>query len=202
MNNAKSQDVIGASVDRGAITSNAMDVSGHYVAQCFGPDGVLKWEEDFDNLVTTEGKKFLLDTVLIPGSAGTGALANVNMFFRMAYITSGTPVAGDTYATHAGFVELGSGVIAARGSPTFSAATGEPTIKSTSAAVSASIIGTGTVTGVAIVVLNAAAVGNLGVVADTATANAKIYSAGTFPSGAKSVGNLDTLNVTYTSTLT
>jgi hypothetical protein len=116
----------------------------------------------------------------------------------MSFITSGTPVNGDTYATHAGFVELGSGVIASRGTPSFSAATGGA--KSTSAAVSASVIGTGTVTGVAINLI-VGAVGNLGVVADTATANAILYSAGLFGSS-KSVSNGDTLNVTYSSTLT
>jgi hypothetical protein len=44
-------------------------------------------------------------------------------------------------------------------------------------------------------------VGNLGVVADTATSGGILYSAGLFAT-AKSVSSGDTLNVTYTTTLT
>ena len=88
--------------------------------------------------------------------------------------------------------------MAARGTPSLgSAASGT---KSTSSAVAFSIIGTGTITGAALNLV-AGTVGNLGVVGDTATSNAKLYSAGLF-SVSKSVSNGDTLNVTYSSTLT
>lgn len=194
----KSQDLATATVTRGAAEVTAMEVHGSYVAQCFGADGALKWEEKFDNLVTTEGKNFLLDTVFI-GAAGTGALTSVNMFYRMAFVATNTAaVATMTYATPT-YTEATSGVIAARGSPAFSASASG--VKATSAAVSASVVGTATIYGVSIVVLNAAAVGNLGVVADTATSGAKLYSFGLF-GAAKSVSNGDTLNVTYSTTLT
>ena len=198
MNNTKSQDIASATVTRGATESNQMEAHGRYVAQCFGADGQLKWSEEFDNLVTTEGKNFLLDTVMI-GTAGTGALASVNMFYRMAFIATNTaPVATMTYATPT-YTEATSGVIASRGSPAFSASAGG--VKSTSAAVSAAIVGTATIYGVSIVVLNAAVVGNLGIVSDVATATAKLYSFGLFGS-AKSVTSGDTLNVSYSTTLT
>lgn len=190
MNTAKTQDVIGSSVTRGSSQSEQMEVFGRYRAVCLDAQGNVKWVEDFDNLVTTQGRNHLLDHGL------TGPATAV--ITRMSFITSGTPVNGDTYATHAGFAELGSGVIAARGTPSFSAASAGT--KSTSAAVSASIIGTGTVTGVAINLI-VGAVSNLGVVADTATASAILYSAGLF-SVAKSVSSGDTLNVTYSTTLT
>lgn len=190
MNLAKTQDIIGAGVIRGSGHTDNMEVSGHYRAECFDAQGNLKWVEDFDNLVTTQGRNHLLDHGL------TGPATAVNT--RMSFITSGTPVAGDTYATHAGFTELGAGVIATRGTPSFSAASGG--VKQTSVAVSASIIGTGTVTGVAINLI-VGAVGNLGVVGDTATANAILYSAGLFGTS-KSVSSGDTLNVTYSTTLT
>lgn len=190
MNLAKTQDIIGAGVVRGSGQSDVMEAIGRYRAECFDANGNLKWVEEFDNLVTTQGKNHLLDH----GLAGPATAVNV----RMSYITSGTPVIGDTYATHAGFTELGSGVIAARGTPSFSAASGG--VKQTSAAVSASIVGTGSVTGVAINLI-VGAVGNLGVVADTATSGAILYSAGLF-AVAKSVSSGDTLNVTYSTTLT
>jgi len=200
MNVTKSQDVIGASVTRGSTQSDQMEVIGRYRAECLDAQGNVKWVEDFDNLVTTEGKNFLLDTVFIAGSAGTGTLTSTSMFFRMAFIgTNTTALATMTYAIPT-YTEIANTVITARGSPTFSAASAGA--KSTSAAVSASIAGAGgTVYGVSIVALNAAAVGNLGVVADTATSGAKLYSMGLFAS-AKVVSSGDTLNVTYTTTLT
>ncbi len=189
MDNTQTKDLLGASVTRGSNMNEGMEVEGRYSVECMDALGNLKWTEHFDNLVTTQGKDHLLNH----GLAGP-ATAVVS---RMSFITSGTPVIGDTYATHAGFAELGSGVIAARGTPAWSASSGG--VKATSAAVSASIIGTGTVTGVAINVIVGAA-GNLGVVADTATASAILYSAGTF-GVSKSVSNGDTLNVTYSTTL-
>jgi hypothetical protein len=190
MNNAKTTDSIGASVTRGGSQDESMSVLGHYTVECVGSDGQVKWNEDFDNLVTTQGKDHLLNN----GLAGPATAVAV----RMSFITSGTPVVGDTYASHAGFTELGSGIIAARGTPAFSASSAG--VKSTSSAVSASVIGTGTVTGVAINLV-VGAVGNLGVVADTATSGGILYSAGLFGSS-KSVSSGDTLNVTYSTTLT
>ena len=190
MNTAKTQDILGASVTRGSSQSEQMEVFGRYRAECLDAQGNVKWIEDFDNLVTTQGKDHLLNH----GLSGPATAVAV----RMSFITSGTPVIGDTYATHAGFTELGSGVIAARGTPSFSASSAG--VKATSAAVSSAIIGTGSVTGVAINLV-VGTVGNLGVVADTATSGGILYSAGLFGT-AKSVSNGDTLNVTYSSTLT
>ena len=190
MNLSKTNDIIGAGVTRGSGQLDTMEAHGRYRAECFDAQGNLKWVEEFDNLVTTQGRNHLLDH----GLAGPATAINV----RMSYITSGTPVAGDTYASHGGFTELGSGVIASRSTPSFSAASSGS--KQTSAAVSASIIGTGTVTGVAINLI-VGAVSNLGVVADTATSGGILYSAGLFGTS-KSVSNGDTLNVTYTTSLT
>lgn len=190
MDFTKTKDKADASVIRGASNVENMEVIGQYVAECFGSDGKLKWSETYDNLVTTEGKNHLLNH----GLAGSASAVSA----RISLITSGTPVIGDTYATHAGFVELGSGIVAARGTPTFSAAAAG--VKATSAAVSFSVIGTGTVVG-STINLVVGTVGNLGVVADTATSNAILYSAGLF-AVSKSVSSGDTLNVSYSSTLT
>jgi hypothetical protein len=169
-------------------------VDGRYTMTCFDSQGNMKWQEEFDNIVTAEGKKHLLDHGL------AGAASAVTS--RMLLITSGSPVAGDTYATHAGFVEFGN--IAARGTPSWSAATGADAVsKSTSANVSFSInAGTSVnVTGCGIVLV-VGTVGNLGVVSDTATSNAKLYSAGAFTTGGtKVVSNGDTLTVGYTANI-
>lgn len=168
---------------------NNFAANGSYTMTCFDANGNKKWEESYDNLVTTEGKNHLLNH----GFAGPATAVSA----RLSLITSGTPVVGDTYASHGGFTELGSGVVAARGTPTFSSAAGG--VKQTSAAVVFSCIGTGTITGSALNLV-VGTVGNLGVVADTATSGGILYSAGLF-SSSKSVSNGDTLNVTYSSTL-
>jgi hypothetical protein len=192
-----SRDVATAFVIKGSTQMENMEIQGHYTAVCVGANGMEKWSDGCDNLVTTQGRNWLLDATLIAGSAGSGA-SPANMFFRMSLITSGTPVAGDTYASHAGFVELPSSVVAARGSPTFSASVAG--VKATATAISFTVIGTGTITGAAINVLNSESVGNLGVVDDTATSAAALYSAGIF-AGSKSVTSGDTLNVTYSTAI-
>ena len=186
----KTSDSIGASLIRGAMCAEGMDVIGQYTAECFDASGKSKWAETFDNLVTTEGKNHLLNNGL--AGPATAVVAS------MSLVTSGTPVVGDTYATHAGFVELGSGVVATRGTPSFSAAASGT--KSTSSAVSFSVVGSGTISGAAINVVVGSA-GNIAVVGDTATSGAHLYSAGLF-SSSKSVSSGDTLNVTYSTTLT
>ena len=169
-------------------------VDGRYKMTCVGPDGALKWEEEFDNIVTAQGKAHLLDH----GLAGPATAVAV----RMLLITSGTPVAGDTYATHAGFTEFTH--IAALGTPSWSASSGADAVtKATSANVSFNInAGSGVnVTGCGIVLV-VGTVGNLGVVGDTATSGAKLYSAGAFTTGGtKVVSNGDTLNVGYTASI-
>ena len=203
MNAAKSNDVIAASVTRGSGQSDQMSLSGRYRAECLDAQGNVKWVVDFDNLVPTEGKRFLLDTAFISGSAGTGTLSGgAVMHFRMAFVGSDTTAAiTQTYGTPV-YTEVANTVITARGSPTFSAAALVTGVDKATSAVSASIGGAGaTVYGVAIVVLNAASAGNLGVVADLGTSGAKLYSYGKFTT-AKVVSSGDTLNVTYSTTLT
>ena len=36
----------------------------HYIVECIGPDGKLKWTNEFDNLVTNEGLNDNLDKYL------------------------------------------------------------------------------------------------------------------------------------------
>ncbi len=182
---------IDASVVRGAFDTNGAMVDGYYHVVCHDADGNLKWEDTIKNLVTSQGKRHLLDH----GLAGPATAVNT----RLSLITSGSPVVGDTYATHAGFTEFTN--IAARGTPSWSAAaTTTTTDKATSAAVAFSI-NAGTNVNVIGCALNliVGAVGNLGVISDTATANAILYSAGTFTT--KTVSSGDTLNVTYTAQL-
>lgn len=160
-------------------------LSGHYAVECVGADGSVKWTDRIDNLVTTAGKNLALDTILT-GSAYTATA-------RMGLKGTGSAAAGDTQASHAGWLEVGLAnaptYSGSRPTPSFSAASSGS--KATSSAVSFSITSTGTVAGCFININGSATIDNT-----TGT----LYSAGDFSGGSRSVINGDTINVTYTAT--
>lgn len=72
----------------------------HYKLECFGPDGRLKWVEEFDNLVVTAGLNKYLDATLKTGFAAPAwyvGLVDNTGFTGYA--------AGDTMASHTGWTE-------------------------------------------------------------------------------------------------
>ena len=164
---------------RAALAEHGAAPRFRYDVRCVGADGTERWAEAFDNLVTDQGANFLLEV-------GFGATAKPANWF-LGLIGSGTPVAGDTYATHAGFTESTAYSNANRPTLAFAAASGRS--KATSAAASFTINATATITGA--FTATAATKG------DTAAAGAVLYSAGLF-SVARSVLSGDTLAVTLT----
>lgn len=160
-------------------------IHGHYHAVCYDQDGNVKWEDDIENLVTTVGKNLTLDTIL--GNTAAGAVV-------MGLKGTGTAAAGDTQASHAGWLEVGGANAPTysgnRPTPSFSAASSSS--KTTSSAVSFSITGTGTVAGCFI---------NIGGSVTKDNTTGTLFSAGDF-SSSKSVVNGDTIAVTYTASLT
>jgi hypothetical protein len=147
-----------------------------YRVECIGPDGELKWEEEFRNLVTTAGKTDLVDKYF-KGSGYTAA-------WYMGLKGSGTAAAGDTLASHGGWSELTpySGNRPAISFGTTSSGS------NTASNVAFSITSTATVAGAMIASVNS---GTSGV----------LYSAGDF-SVARTVGNGDTINVVATVSIT
>ena len=72
--------------------------SSKYEIECFGPDGKLKWREEFDNIVVTTGLNILLDSTIKTGvSSPTWYVGLKGM---------GTMIAGDTMASHSGWSEI------------------------------------------------------------------------------------------------
>jgi hypothetical protein len=142
--------------------------------------------ETFPNIVTTAGKNDLLDKYLL-GSAYTQTI-------RMGLKGTGTAVAGDTQASHAGWLEQGLA-----NAPTYTGNRKSVTMGSASAGVSTSptqafaITSTGTVFGCFI---------NNGGSATIDNTTGVLFSAGDFTGGSRAVVNLDTLNVVYTLTAT
>lgn len=184
-NKVNSVDQAGASVVRLATFGEQLALEGTYHFECFGPDGKLKWEDDIKNLVTTVGKNDLLDKYL------AGSTYTATWFLGLISSTSYTGVAaGDTMASHGGWLEAGAAnnptySQGTRPAPSFSAASAGS--KTTSAVVVFSITSTGTVKGS---FLNSVSTkdGTTGI----------LLSAGLFTQGDKAVGNGDTLNGTYT----
>lgn len=161
-----------------------MELCGTYHVQCLDKDGNIKWEAEAPNLVTTIGKNLALDT-LLAGSAYTASIA-------MGLKGSGSAAAGDTMASHAGWLEVGGAnaptYTAPRKTPAWSAASGGSKVMS--AAASFAITSSGTVDGCFLVASGSTTIDNT-----TGT----LYSAGTFSApGARTVASGDTLNVTYT----
>ncbi len=78
----------------------SVKASTKYRVECYGPDGVLKWVEEFPNLVTTAGKNALVTNTFktIPGSVAwyVGLVDNAGW---TAY------AAADTMASHTGWAE-------------------------------------------------------------------------------------------------
>lgn len=151
----------------------------------------LKWAEEFDNIVTTVGKNLALDTFLA-GSAYTV----VGPYLGLINTNASSAVVGDTMASHAGWLEVGNAnaptYTAPRKTVAWSAAAAGS--KATSAALSYAIGSSGTVGG-CFLVFGSGAVSTIDSTAGT------LYSAGAFTGGSKTVGNGDTLAVTYTASL-
>jgi len=173
------------------LTANA-EAHGRYEVECLGADGKLKWRETIENVVQTVGKNLALDSFL----AGT-AYTVVGPYMGLISSVSYTAVAaGDTMASHAGWLEAGGTnaptYTGNRRTAVWSAATAGA--KALSAALSFAITSTGTVKG-AFLCFGSGAVNT-----KDSTAGV-LWSAGTFSTGDKAVVNGDTLNVNYSTSL-
>lgn len=153
----------------------------------------IQWEDEIHNTVVTVGKNLMLDTLL----AGSGYTV-VGPFMGLISSVSYTAInAADTMASHTGWTEAGSAnaptYTAPRKTAAWNAASGGA--KALSSALSFAITGSGTVKGAFIVT-------GTGAVSTIDNTSGTLFSAGLFSGGDKSVVNTDTLNVSYTATLT
>lgn len=145
----------------------------------------LKWKDSIENVVTTVGKNNMLDNHLA-GSSYTAAWF-MGLISSVSYTTG--PAAGDTMASHGGWTEDTNYAAATRPAPSFSAASGGS--KATSSNVSFSMNATATIKGCFI-----------NSVSTKGGTTGTLFSAGLFTGGDQPVVNGNTLNVSYTATLT
>ena len=194
MEKANAQELNGCNVLRGANHSENMEAHGTYYAKCIGPDGVVKWEDTIDNVVTTVGKNQMLDVALGTSAAVVGPY--MGLISSVSY--TGVPVVGDTMSSHSTWVEAGSAsnfplYTGTRKTCVWSAATGGA--KALSAALSFVCVTTGGTVKGCFIVFGTSAVATIG---DT---NGVLYSAGLFTGGDKVIGIADTLQVSYSTSL-
>jgi hypothetical protein len=182
-----------ASVIRGNGQDERAEAHGRYVVECIGADGKLRWREVIDNVVQTVGKNLALDTFLA-GSAYTVTGPFMGLISSTSYTTG--PIAGDTMASHSGWLEAG-----AANAPTYSgprktcvwspATAGS---KALSTALLFAITSSGTAKGAFVIYGSGAS-------ATKDDTGGTLWSAGTFSTGDKAVVNGDTLSVSYSSSL-
>ena len=187
MSNEKTKfgDSVEATVIRGAGQAEIFGLQGVYTAECFDAQGNLKWSDSIENLTTNVGRKSLLDSYF--ANTGGGAIV-------MGLMGTGTPAYTDTQASHSTWLEVGNAnaptYSGTRKTPTFSSATSaNPSVLTTSAAVTFSMTSSGTVAGAFINVGGSAAIDNT---------TGILFSAGDFTAGSKTVASGDTINVSYT----
>jgi hypothetical protein len=181
-----------ASVVRGSGVGERAEAHGRYEVECIGADGKLKWRDTIENVVATVGKNLALDTFLA-GAAYTVTGPYMGLISSTSY---SAVAAGDTMASHSGWLEAGGTT-----APTYTgnrktaawsaAASGS---KALSAALSFAITSSGIVKGAFVCYGSGAS-------ATKDTTGGTLWSAGTFSTGDKAVVNGDTLTCNYSSSL-
>jgi hypothetical protein len=189
---ATTADHVGAAMAARAGVAEDVTIHGVFTMECRDADGTLLWREEFDNVVTTLGKNLLLDTTLA-GSAYTVVGPFLGLISSVSFTAT---AAGDTMASHAGWLESGGAsapsMSSTRGTCAWSAAANGA--KPLSAAATYSFTGAGTLQG-AFLVLGTGAVNTVG---DT---NGTLYSAGVFGTPQPVIaGNV--VSTSYTASLT
>lgn len=155
--------------------SQGQKLKTHYIVECIGKDGELKWREEFDNLVVTEGLNALLNNSF---NAAAGSVA-----WYVGLKNTGTVVAGDVMNSHGGWTENTTYSNGTRPAWTKNGAASGGAMSNSSSKASFSINGTTTIYG-ALLTSDSTKGGTTGT----------LYGAGDF-SGSRAVISGDTLNV-------
>jgi hypothetical protein len=190
--NSVAKDMVSAGLITNPSAGETVGAGGVYTVECVGADGQIKWTDTFHNLVMNGGLANMNGVYFASSAQSTT--------WYLGLVTgpgSGTTYsATDTLASHGstgagGWTENTAYTPSGRKAVTFGSATSaNPSVISNSASpTSFSMNGTATIAGA---FLCNVSTGTSGV----------LFSAGDFTGGDKSVASGDTLNVTYTFSLT
>jgi len=186
---AVSSDAVGATLDKLFSAGDAASAGGVYTVECFDKDGNLKWSSKTPNLVVNVGLQDMNSKYFV-GSTYT-ATWYLGLYGAAA---SNNPAAGDSMSAHGGWTEITPYSNSTRPACTFGSATlANPSVISNSASAAQFNINATATVGGAFLVSNNTKGGSTGI----------LFSASDFQSpGDRSVASGDTLNVTYTFSLT
>ena len=185
---SSAKDQVSASLVTRPTLGETVGAGGVYTVTCVGADGVEKWSDTFHNLVVNQGLANMNGAYF----AGTAQTTTWYLGLVTGPGSGTTFAAGDTLSSHAGWTES-SAYAGSRKTVTFGAATsgspsGQSAISNTASPSS--------------FVMNATVVIAGAFLASTTDNSGILFSEGDFTGGDKSVASGDTLNVTYTFTLT
>jgi len=188
MDQASSQDKVGATITRTVGAVDKVAAGGVFTVQCIGADGQVKWEESLKNLVVNQGLQDM-NTEYFKGVSYT-ATWYIGLYGAAA---SNDPTSADTAASHPGFTEIVPYSNATRPAATFgTATTADPSVISNSASPAAYTINATSTVGGAFLISDNTKSGSAGV----------LFSASDFAApGDRNVSSGDTINVTYTFSL-
>ena len=182
---SSAKDQVSASLVTRPALGETVGAGGVYTVTCVGADGVEKWTDTFHNLVVNQGLANMNGAYF----AGTAQTTTWYLGLVTGPGSGTTFAAGDTLSSHAGWTES-SAYAGSRKAVTFGAATtANPSVISNTASPSS-------------FVMNATVVIAGAFLASTTDNSGILFSEGDFTGGDKSVASGDTLNVTYTFSLT
>lgn len=183
---SSAKDQVSASLITRPALGETVGAGGVYTVECVGPDGQVKWTDQFHNLVVNQGLANMNGAYF----AGTAQTTTWYLGLVTGPGSGTTFAAADTLASHAGWTES-TAYTGNRKAVTFGAATtANPSVITNSAAPSSfTMNATATIAGA---FLTSVATGTSGI----------LFSEGDFTGGDKSVASGDTLNVTYQFSLT
>lgn len=187
--NSKGSDFVASALIRAAGGNDAASACGVYTLECIGADGQVKWSDKLHNLVVNQGLQDM-NAKYFTGSSYT-ATWYIGLYGAAA---SNNPTASDTAASHPGFTEITPYSNATRPTCTFGTpTTANPSVASNSASPASYTINATATVGGAFLISNNTKGGSTGV----------LFSASDFAApGDRVVASGDTLNVTYTFSLT
>jgi len=178
------KDTVNAGVTTSPKAGDSAAAGGVYTVVCTGPDGQVKWQDSFHNLVMNEG----LQDMNAKYFKSIGYTANFYIGLIDGPGSGNTYAAGDSLASHTGWTEFTDYVGATRGTVTFGTATdADPSVIS-----NVSVPNAFTISGVS------GSANVAGAFLATTTDNSGVlFSAGDFTVGDKLVSDGDVLTVTY-----